>query len=81
MPSLFQVFLVWFARHNAAVFSPESEGEVLEELEPGRRWWVKHQATEWSARSRSGLHFRPGDRVRIIDRQGTTLLIEHLDEH
>ncbi|HEY9623651.1 MAG TPA: NfeD family protein [Crinalium sp.] len=79
MISIVQAIIAFFAQQGLTEFPHEREGEISEVIEPGRVWRVSHQASYWFARSRKRIHLSPGDRVRVVDRQGIVLLIEPLE--
>lgn len=74
--SIVQSWLASFAVQQPTACKAEWEGKVKAVVEPGKIWWVWHNATAWSARSHTSADFRPGDWVKVIDRQGSTLIIE-----
>jgi membrane protein implicated in regulation of membrane protease activity len=75
-----QAWLASFAPQAPTVCKTEWEGKIETVVEPGKIWRVGHNATFWFARSDSSADFRPGDWVKVIDRQGLTLFIEPLED-
>lgn len=79
MISLFQAFLAFFAASPQEDPAHTREGRIARVIEPNKIWQVWYKATYWSARSRTTANFRPGDLVRVVEREGLVLFIEPLD--
>ncbi len=82
MISVVQAFIALFAALFAAQKTKtfrDYEGKIDKVVEPGRAWRVYHRGVYWTAYSYSGIDFRPGDRVRILDRDGIALVIAPLE--
>jgi len=79
MVSIFQAILVFFVASPQEEFQHRREGIIAQVIEPGKIWQVRHQATYWLARSRKRANFRPGDRVRVVQREDLVLFIEPLE--
>lgn len=78
MISVVQAFIAFFAAQKTKTFR-DYEGKIDKVVEPGRRWRVYHRGVYWTAYSYAGVDFRPGDRVRVVDRDGIVLVIEPLE--
>ncbi len=53
----------------------ESEGKAETDIEPGKLGRVKYGGTSWKARSGSHLLIRAEDEIRVLKREGLTLLV------
>lgn len=80
MMSAIQAVLALFAKQNFVTFPHEQEGKISDVIETGKVWRVSYGASYWFARSYKCINLSPGDRVRIIERQGIVLFIEPLEE-
>lgn len=78
MLAVFQSLLALFSVDQHSPYPFEEEGRVDKVVEPGKIWQIWHQATFWFARCRGKADFRPGDWVKVVDRQGIVLFIEPL---
>jgi membrane protein implicated in regulation of membrane protease activity len=56
-----------------------AEGKVDQVTKEGRIWRIQYQASLWTARSKQAIELQPGDWVRVVERQGLTLIIEPLE--
>jgi membrane protein implicated in regulation of membrane protease activity len=52
------------------------EAIVTQAIAPGRKGQVKFQGSWWTARCSQDITLRPGNLVRVIDRQLITLYVE-----
>lgn len=77
MISVVQAFIALFAAQKNKSFL-DCEGKIDKVVEPGRKWRILHRGVYWPAYSRSGIDFRPGDWVKVVDRDGIVLVIEPL---
>jgi membrane protein implicated in regulation of membrane protease activity len=78
MISVVQAFIARFAAQKTKSFF-DYEGKVYKVVEPGREWRISYRGGYWTARSRSRADFRVGDRVRVVEQDRMTLIIEPLE--
>jgi|GEM_PF-3819003 len=54
----------------------DGEAIVEEKIWPHRAGWVQFKGTLWKARCDRAIQLLPGDRVRVVRRRNTTLIVE-----
>ncbi|WP_346293323.1 NfeD family protein [Sphaerothrix gracilis] len=56
-----------------------SEAVVENKIEPGEFGRVRYQASRWKARCNSAIAIAENSRVRVLGRQGLTLVVEPIE--
>lgn len=73
---LVQAFLASFSVEPISTSAIESQGEVKTVIKRGKVWQVWYNASFWIARSNVWIDLQEGDLIKVIGREGLTLIIE-----
>lgn len=64
-----------FVRQKGALRLDATEAETLTEILPGQKGRVLYEGNSWSARCEGGITIPAHQRVYVVGRKGTTLLV------
>jgi membrane-bound serine protease (ClpP class) len=77
---LFVLYKIALVRHSKPKFG-ELIGDTavaIESFEPGEYGYIRHKSENWKARSDDTI--QKGDKVEILEKDGTVLIVKKLDE-
>jgi membrane protein implicated in regulation of membrane protease activity len=63
-------------KNQTSLNDVSGNGIIDKVIHQGEEWRVRANGSFWSARSTKPANFQPGDRVCIVGRQNTTLLVD-----
>lgn len=69
----------WLPQIQISTNYTHTEAVVENEIEPGKFGRVRYQASRWKARCDSATAIAKDSRVRVLGRQGLTLIVEPIE--